>query len=281
MPASSISDVLMVGIDILRTTVSATTKRILAQTGSVVGKTTDADNVEWWQHVGFVSRPPKPEPGKAAAQGVGFRQGGNDVIFASQDARGLELAGQLADGEFCVYAPGEDGKAQARILGKKDGSLHLFTKKGNTDGGKGITVSIGSDGAISIASSEGNAVLLGSDGSVKVFNASGALQIKADGSVKLASGGKVEISGGSITLGGLASLPLAVGPQVVTAITALQTQITAVSSALLAVATAASSIGTQAGAPAAAAPAVSAVASGAAAVSAAAGLIPTKRVSGD
>lgn len=280
MPASSISDVLMVGIDILRTTVSATTKRILAQTGSVVGKTTDADNVEWWQHVGFVSRPPKPEPGKAAAQGVGFRQGGNDVIFASQDARGLELAGQLADGEFCVYAPGEDGKAQARILGKKDGSLHLFTKKGNADGGKGITVSIGSDGAISIASSEGNAVLLGSDGSVKVFNASGSFQIKADGSVKLASGGKVEISGGSITLGGLAALPLAVGPQVVTAVNALQVQVAAQAAAWAALGALTGPVLGAMIAPVAA-PVAGATAAGAAAVGAAAALIPTKRTSGD
>lgn len=281
MAAPSLADAFQVGINILRTTVSATTKRILAQTGSITGKTPDADNVEWWQHVGFVSRPPKPEPGKAAAQAVVVRQGGNDVAIASQDARGLELAGQLADGEFCVYAPGEDGKAQARILGKKDGSLHLFTKKGNVDGGKGITVSIGSDGAVSIASSEGNAVLLGSDGSVKVFNGSGALQIKPDGHIKIASGSKVEISGGSITLGGPAALPLAVGPQVVAAIGALQTQVSALATSLVAVAAAASLAPGASGATAAAAAVPGAVSSGAAAVSTASGLIPTKRTSGD
>lgn len=281
MAAPSLADAFLVGVDILRTTISSKTKRILAQIGSVTGKTTDADNVEWVQHSGWVSLPPEPEAGKAAAQGWGIRQGGTDFIFASQDARGLALAGQLKPGEFCAYAPGADGKSQGRILGKQDGSVHIFTKEGNVEGGKGIAISVGSDGAISIASSEGNAVLLGADGSVKVFNASGALQIKPDGHVKIASGSKVEISGASITLGGPAALPLAVGPQVVAAISALQTQISSLATSLVAVAAAAALAPGASGAVAAAAPVAGAVGSGAAAVSAASALIPTKRTSGD
>jgi hypothetical protein len=237
MPSPDLSGLFKVGLDVLTTTVNRTTKKILAQLGDVHKQTTDTDNAEWWQHIGFASRPPKPEAGKRAAQTTSFCAGDHDVVFASQDLRGLELYGQLDHGETCVYAPGLDGLAQARVILKKNGSLHLFTKTGNTDSGKGMGVSVNSDGSISVAG-DGNAVLIGSDGSVKIFNASGGIQVTADGSVKLASGAKVEISGASITMGGPTALPVAIGPNVVTAITALQAQITALQTEIAATAAA-------------------------------------------
>lgn len=279
MAAPTLNDVFHFA-HVLKTTVSSATKKILAQTGSVVGQgQTDGDNVEWVQHVGFASLPPNPVAGKETAQAFVVRAGGIDTAIASQDLRGLALYGNLKPGETCIYACGADGNAQARILLKADGSINFFTKKGNTSSGSGMGVFINSDGSVSITGTEGNAVLLGSDGSVKVFNASGGFQIKQNGDVKIASSGKVEISGASITLGGTAALPLAIAPQVVTAISALQTQVTAVANALVAVAGIAGPVG---GAHAtAAAAATAAVASGASAVSTASSAIPTKRVSAD
>jgi hypothetical protein len=280
MAAPDLRGLIQVGLDILTTVVNATTKKILAQLGDVHKETTDADNAEWWQHVGFASRPPKPEAGKKAAQAAVLRAGDHDVIIASQDLRGLELYGQLAPGETALYASGEDGKGQARILLKKDGSINLFTKAGNATGGKGMGIFVNPDGSVSIASSNGAAVLIGDDGSLKVFNKSGGIQIKADGHVKIASGSKVEISGGSITLGGPAALPLAVGPQVVTAITALQTQVSLQAAAWAALGALSGPVLGVMIQPIAA-PIAGATVAGNIAVAAANALIPTKRTSGD
>lgn len=216
-----------VGVDVLTTTINAKTKKILAQLGDVVNESTDTDNAEWWQHVGFASRPSKPDKGKKAAQAAILKEGDHDIAFASQDLRGLELYGALNHGETCLYAPGTDGNSQARVILKTDGSVNLLTKSGNTSGGSGMGVFVNTDGSITVASSNGSAVLIEKDGAIKMFNASGGVQIKADGSIKVASGSKVEVSGASITLGGAAALPVAIGPNVVTAITALQLQITA------------------------------------------------------
>lgn len=279
MSAYTLSDLFNVGIDILRTEVSDKTKKIIAYIGSYQTKETSDDGVEWWQHVGFASRPPKASSDKDVAQAVVIRRGHADVAIASQDLRGLTLYGNLADGETCIYAPGADGNAQARVLLKADGSINLFTKEGNDSGGGGMGIFVNADGSISIASSKGNAVLLGSDGSVKVFNGSGGIQVKADGHVKIASGSKVEVSGASITMGGPSALPVAIGPNVVTALTGLQNQITAVAAALVSCMSIAGVVG--AAHASAAAAATSAVGSGAAAVSAAAALIPSKRTSSD
>lgn len=201
MAAPDIRGMIRVGYDILSTTVNSVTKKILVQLGNVFKETTDTDNAEWWQHVGFASRPPKPEAKKQAAQAVVIKAGDHDIILASQDLRGLELYGNLSDGETCVYAPGEDGNGQARILLKKDGSINLFTKKGNAATGTGMGVFVNADGSVSVVSHSGAAFLIGSDGSVKMFNGSGAVQIDAAGAVKI-SGSKVSISAPAIVLGG-------------------------------------------------------------------------------
>lgn len=284
MAVRSLADMVRVGAHVLNTTVSTATKKILAQIGSNEGEgQTEADNVEWWQHVGFASRAPNPNKGKGgkeATQAIVVRAGGRDVAFASQDLRGLDLYGNLSPGETCIYSSGPDGSAQARVLLKADGSINLYTTEGNASGGTSMGVFVNTDGSINVASSKGNALLLGSDGSVKVFNASGGLQIKDDGSIKLASGAKVEISGGSITMGGgPLTGPLAMGANVVSALTAIEAQITALVTGLTAVAGTAGPItGVHASAAAAAA---SQVAAQVATLSTALPLIPTKRVQGD
>jgi phage gp45-like len=277
--AMDLSGLIQVGFDVLTTTVNATTKKITAQLGSVVGKTTDTDNAEWWQHYGFASRPPKPEAGKEAAQAVVVRMGDHDIVLASQDLRGLELYGALDHGETCIYAAGSDGKGQARVLLKKDGSINIYTKEGNTSGGAGVALMLRADGSVSIATPSKAALLIEADGSIKLFNSSGGIQVKADGSVKVASGGKVEISGASITMGGPTALPLAVAPHVLTAITALQVEIAAVAAALVACMNIPGPILPPHGTAAAAATSAVGVAAGL--LAGLATQIPTKRTSAD
>jgi hypothetical protein len=215
-------------VDVLSTSISSKTKKVLAQTGSNNGPgQTCADNVAWMQQVGICSRPANPEKGKQSARALVLCSGGHDAAIASEDERGLTIYGNLGPGETCLYAVGEDGTAQARILLKGDGSINIFTKEDNDSSGAGMGIFVNADGSINIASHNGAAVMLTSDGDVRVFNASGGIQVKADGSIKLASGAKVEISGASITMGGPTALPVAIGPNVVTAVTALQTQIMA------------------------------------------------------
>lgn len=159
MSAPDLHGLFQVGIDILKTTLNAVTGKILAQTGDVVGQATDADNVEWWQHVGFASRPAKPEAGKAAAQAVIFKGGDHDVAIASQDVRGLDIYGNLADGETCVYGPGEDGNSQGRVLIKSDGSVTLYTTDSNTKNGNTVALRISPTGGLEFTSQWGSLVL--------------------------------------------------------------------------------------------------------------------------
>lgn len=124
-----------------RTEVSAKTGRILASTRT--GATQDASRVEWWQHVGFISRPSKPSDTKpdgtgTFCQGIGFEGPSQDIIIASQDARGLVLLGNLREGETAAYAGGEFGLGQARTLWRDDGSVTSYTTDTNRAGGAAI-----------------------------------------------------------------------------------------------------------------------------------------------
>ncbi len=156
MASPDLHGLFQVGVDILKTTIDAVTGKILAYTGDVVGQESDSDNVEWWQHVGFASRPAKPEAGKAAAQGVVIRRGDHDINIASQDVRGLGIYGNLADGETCVYGPGGDGNSQGRVLIKDDGSVTLYTTDTNTKDGNTVALRISPQGGLEFTSQWGS-----------------------------------------------------------------------------------------------------------------------------
>lgn len=201
---SSISGLVHVGLDVLSTAISATTKKITAQIGDAVTQRVDSSDVEWWQHVGFASRPAKPVAGRAAAQAVVLKTSDRDAAVASQDLRGLELYGNLDHGEFCVYASGEDGNGQARIFGKKDGSLHLYTRKGNTSAGAGMSIQIDpTAGAIRLINDLGYGIIIDADG-VKITAGGSGLTLNASGSAKLVAKGKMQVDGAGIVLGSAA-----------------------------------------------------------------------------
>lgn len=194
--ASSVVDFLQF-LDVLRTSISTKTGRILAQLGSVTGRTVDGVNSEWWQHVGFISRPSKPEAGKSAARCVAFRRGNVDAVIASEDDRGLELKGSLQEGETCVYAAGEDGTAQGRILLKGDGTVAIYTLQGNTAGGASCTIQVRPDGEIHIASPHGGMSITSSK--TTLLSGTGAgVELSASG-VNLA--GPTVVANGSVVLG--------------------------------------------------------------------------------
>lgn len=235
MPGPSTRGMIKVGPDILKSTLDPKTGKILLQLGDVHRETVDADGVEQWQPYGFLSRPPKPDTGeKKAAQAVVLQAADRDIAIGTQDIRGMKLGGQVGEGEALIYASGPDGEGQARAICKATGAAALYSKKGNAEDGTGIMIAVNPDGSATMQASEGNCVLAKADGSIEIFNANGSFTVGADGKVVIAGSSQVAISAGSIALGGPAGLAIALGPNVVTAITALQAQNTALQSEITA-----------------------------------------------
>lgn len=199
--ALDVNGLLQVGLDILSTT--RVGKAILAVTGDVQSAETEADQVEWWQHVGFVSRPPKAEPGKSACQVVTVKGPQYDAAIASRDFRGQDLAGTLNEGETCVYAAGADGKGQARLLLKANGAVALFTRKDNATDGTGLAIQIDPNtDTISLTNSKGYGLLITADG--VYVSAGNATLTLAGGDASLVATGRTQVDGSSVVLGSVA-----------------------------------------------------------------------------
>jgi hypothetical protein len=128
------------GVDVLVTSINAVNGVLSAQLGNAVAGTVDSDLAEWWQHVGFASRPAVPTQGQPACQAAIIKQNDHDVVFATRDVRGTAIYGNLADGETCVYA----GASQARALFKADGSARLMTTDTNATTGALIYAGVSS-----------------------------------------------------------------------------------------------------------------------------------------
>lgn len=203
MAAPSKGGLFRIGIGILKTIRDEVTKSILAQTGDEDGEQTDTDNVEMWYPPGYLSRPAKPEAGKQACQGIVIRQSGHDACIATRDIRGQELAGQLDDGETCVYAPGADGNGQARTIYKKDGSIFHYTRVGNSTIGAGMAMILDApNNAVSILNGAGYGIVVNSDG-VTITSGNASLTLGSDGSVRLVGTGPTQVDGSNITLGSI------------------------------------------------------------------------------
>jgi hypothetical protein len=218
MAAPSLSSLFAAGVDILNTVIDATTRTIVAQVGDVGAQKADSDAAEWWQHVGFLSRPPKPKAQQAAAQAVTFRAGDRDVCIASRDLRGQALAGSLGYGETCVYAPGSDGAGQARILLKSDGSITLYTTSDGTSSGQSVAVQVSQTGIRWVT--PWGAMTLDSAGfQVALTSGGAAFKVATDGSVAW-TGTKTQAATaqGSLGVAASAATPVVNGPIGMTAI---------------------------------------------------------------
>lgn len=138
--AAKPEDLYDVGVDVLATDV-ADNGTVSAQTGSLLTEEVGSANAEWWQHVGFASRPARAQPDVGACQCVTLNRGDRDVCIASKDIRGQAIYGNLKDGEACVYAPG----AQGKVSFKADGSIALYTTDDNTPNGNGVYLKLAKD----------------------------------------------------------------------------------------------------------------------------------------
>lgn len=186
------------GVDILSTTLDKATGRILAYLGDVKAKRSESDAAQFMQHVGMATRPRKAEPGKGAAQCVRICRSNGDVVIASSDSRTQEMYGQLDDGESAFFA--SDG--QARALFKKDGSVNLYTRAGNTAGGAGMVIQLDAAGNTArVLNGAGiGAVFDGTSATITAGDGA-AITANADGTMHVVGTGAVQIDGGSVVLG--------------------------------------------------------------------------------
>ena len=136
--AQVFSRLLSVGLDVLNLAVDKVTGVLLAQLGDSVNGTVASSGAEWWQHVGFTSRPSPSVKGQPGCQAFAVRLGDQDCIIATRDLRMANAIGVLKDGETCVFAGGIDGDAQGKVLLKQDGSVTLFTTDSNDRNGKSV-----------------------------------------------------------------------------------------------------------------------------------------------
>ncbi len=134
-----------IGAAVLSTAVDNITNTILAQIGSIGDEYVYSDKAEWYQHVGFSSRPSKPKKGHQAAECVAIRDD-RDVVIASRDIRSQQIYGNLKDGETCLWAGGDDGTGQGRVILKADGSINIFATSDNTDAGNSVYFRVAPDG---------------------------------------------------------------------------------------------------------------------------------------
>jgi hypothetical protein len=197
MGAPGLTTAFAIGVDVLRTYLSDAKRTLLAKLGTAFGDgDTETSDAEWYQQVGFVSLPPAAGNGDAC-QCVVLRRGDHDAVVASRDLRGQALAGLLKEGETCVYAAGEDGNAQGRLMVKRDGAVTLLTTVGNVPGGASVYLRLSPDGLEFVAPF----------GSLK-FDATGF-------HVRHASGARIDLGGiggipGADALGSYVSLDAAI-----------------------------------------------------------------------
>ena len=147
----SVQQMIQVGLDVLGTTVDAVAKVIRANIGDVTHEDSEFDSAEWWQHVGFSSRPRKPEAGKQSAQVVTVRRSDFDACIASRDVRDSDVFSGLDHGETAIYSMGASGAGTARVFLRGDGSIEIENANGS--------ITLKPSGAVEIKNSTGNVSL--------------------------------------------------------------------------------------------------------------------------
>jgi hypothetical protein len=213
MSVPNLSSLFQIGVDLLRTTVDKVTNSITAQLGDVTTSSVYSNGAEWWQQIGFASRPSQPKAGQSAAQGITIRSSDQDICIASKDVRSQAIYGNLNDGETCLYAGGSDGNAQGRILIKQDGSINLVTTSDNTDKGKSVMLRVAPDEIL--MSNQFGAFVINKNG-IQLRTTAGAIINLADLNASQTSaaivanqvvvqGGSIAVQGGSVALGANAS----------------------------------------------------------------------------
>ena len=147
---SAVGEIFHIGAAILSTSIDAVTNTLLAQVGSVTEEYVFSDSAELYGSLGLASRPSKATKGQSAAECIAIK-GDRDIVIATRDTRGQAIYGNLKEGETCLYAGGEKGTAQGRVLLKQNGAVTLYTTNDNTKDGKAVYLTLAPDGLTFVA----------------------------------------------------------------------------------------------------------------------------------
>lgn len=142
------------GLDVLGTTVNQQNGAISAQLGDSATSEATRDGAEWWQHVGFASRPSRATQNGASCQVLSTEGIDRDVCYASRDLRSQAAAKALGDGETMIFAPGPDTTGTGRLeLLDDDASatIKLSVRAGNDPAQPRIGIEVSSGGSVTIS----------------------------------------------------------------------------------------------------------------------------------
>lgn len=140
MASPNLEDLFNVGASIMGSNVNDKNNTISITTGDAVIKETTGRKTQFWQQVGFASRPALAAPGLGAAQTVNIVRANGDISIATRDLRDHAIYGNLSHGDTCVYGTGATGLGQARVyVNGNNGSITLYTTADGPDGGMANT----------------------------------------------------------------------------------------------------------------------------------------------
>jgi phage gp45-like len=198
---------LQYGLSVLRTTVDAATRAVIAQLGDVLSGSVDDDDAEWWQHVGFASRPADAEATKKSAQSIALRGPGYSVVVASRDLRASP--GDLGAGETAVFSAGADGTIGSRVTCRADGRVEVKT---DASSGASILLDPGAD-SITLTNAAGWGIAITKSGLTLTGPGGTKLELTSSGASLTGAGSSaLSLVAAGATMAGPAGGKVALGP---------------------------------------------------------------------
>jgi len=142
------SDLLRVGLDVLSSVQDSTTNAVLANLGDASSGYRDTDQADVWNATqGVMCMPATATAGQPSCQALVVSGGNRDSIIALRDVRTLSNIGTLQPGDSAFFAT---GNSFARIYCRQNGQVQITTNEGNASGGASTTITVGTDGSVTI-----------------------------------------------------------------------------------------------------------------------------------
>lgn len=192
--------------DILDSTLNESDNSFTAQLGRSQCAEVYSDDNEIWQQPGFSSRPSKVDSNSDnAPQAISIARDDVDIIIAIRDTRYQSIYGSLKEGETAVYATGENGEGQPRMLMKQDNSINFYTKKDPSSKAMFFGITPGTDN-FTFVNSLGYGIIIDTSG-IKLTCKGGTINM-TDAGIKIISSGQAQLDGTNIVIGSIGLPPV-------------------------------------------------------------------------
>ena len=142
------SDFFRVGLDVLSTFQDSTTNVTLVNLGDSSSGYRDSDQADIWNATqGVMCQPAAPTAGSPSCQTIVLSGGNRDSVIAMRDVRSAGTYGTLSPGDSVLFATGQ---GYSRVYCRQNGQVQITTNEGNTSGGTSTTITVATDGTITI-----------------------------------------------------------------------------------------------------------------------------------